>query len=215
MISLLRRGLIYKDISPDIVEHDDDIDADSWVYDEKEVYRGSIDPRYTEHELKVYWLYDENLKRIGMAEHEESNPEDYRVLWFRENGFATLYQTDHWVSTGKTLWSKLSQEAYSDCLEDDFNSVFDRCLTSKYRLVTPLMIIDQPKIYECQTCKKRSIKPLPCKDVIQKPYFDIKLNYLFIDDSFVIYEYVNELPQSASYEKEQQVSLRGFAEEEE
>jgi len=46
MFSLLRKGLVYKDISPDILEHDEDIDADQWVYDDREVYRGRFDPIY-------------------------------------------------------------------------------------------------------------------------------------------------------------------------
>ena len=54
MFSLLRKGLVYRDISPDILEHDEDIDADQWVYDDKEVYRGRFDPRYTEHNLKYH-----------------------------------------------------------------------------------------------------------------------------------------------------------------
>jgi hypothetical protein len=73
MFSILRKGLIYKDISPDILEHDEDIDADQWVYDDKDVYRGTFDPRYTEHNLKVYWLYDDNLNRVGLAEHDIDN----------------------------------------------------------------------------------------------------------------------------------------------
>lgn len=188
MLSTLRRDLVYRDISPDIVEHDNDIDADQWSYDNRDVYRGSFDPRYTEYDLNVYWLYDDNLKRVGLAEHEVDDPSIFEVLWFRENPFATLYQNSGWKSKEKTLWSILPHEAYADCLEDDFTTIFDRCLTSKYRLITPSMILDEPTIYECQKCKKQSLSPLVnCKAVNKKPYFKAT-DYIFIDDSFIMYE---------------------------
>ena len=205
MISALRRNLIYTDINPDVVEHDEDIDADEWSYDDKSVYRGTFDPEYTKYDLNVYWLYDENLKRIGLAEHEIEEPSVYKVLWFYDNAFATMYQNPDWKSTGKTLWSKLSHEAYSDCLEDDFNSIFDRCLSSKYRLVTPLMLLNRPVIHECKDCKKRSIKPFSCRNIVQLPYFDDNLTYLFIDDSFIIYE-LSKQP-NVFYEQEQEQEL--------
>ncbi len=201
MISILRRNLVYKDINSDIVEHDDDIDADEWCYENRDVYRGTFDPEYTKYDLNVYWLYDQNLKRIGLAEHEMDDPAVFEVLWFYDNSFATLYQSSNWKSTGKTLWSKLTHEAYSDCLEDDFNSVFDRCLSSKYRLVTPLMIIHKPVIYECTHCKKRSIKPFSCRNIIKLPYYGDDLIYLFVDESFLLYELIKQ--PSVSYEQEQ------------
>jgi len=112
MFSILRKGLVYTDISPDILEHDEDIDADQWVYDDKDVYRGTGDPRYIEHNLKVYWLYDDNLNRVGLAEHDIDNPAEYKALWFMDNPFATLYQDDSWKSKDKTLWSLMNNESY-------------------------------------------------------------------------------------------------------
>ena len=85
MFSELRKGLLYKDISPDIVEHDEDIDADQWVYDGRDVYRGRYDPRYTQYDLNVYWLYDDNLNRVGLAEHEADDKRIYKALWFEGN----------------------------------------------------------------------------------------------------------------------------------
>ena len=92
MLSSLRTGLIYTNISTDIVEHDLDVDADQWSYDGKDVYRGSVDPEYLSKDLNVYWLYDDNLKRVGLAEHEAKEPEVFKALWFHDNPFATLYQ---------------------------------------------------------------------------------------------------------------------------
>ena len=203
MISSLRPNLIYKDISTDINERDDDIDADEWVYDEKPVFRGTMDPDYLKYDLKVYSLYDDNSKRVGIVEHDVNDETVFNVLWFRDNAFSTLYQNNRWKSTEKTLWSKMPYEAYNDCLEDDFNSIFDKCLYSKYRLVTPTMIIEPPKIYECKKCGKRSIKQLKtCNSIRELPYFSKDVTYFFIDDSFIIYEYSSE-PQSVSCEPEQ------------
>ena len=67
MLSVLRKGLVYNNISTDIVEHDLDVDADQWSYDGKDVYRGSVDPEYLSKDLNVYWLYNDNLKRVGLA----------------------------------------------------------------------------------------------------------------------------------------------------
>lgn len=211
MFSKLRKGLVYDDISPDILEHDEDIDADQWVYDDIEVYRGRFDPRYTEHNLNVYWLYDDNLNRVGLAEHEADNQAEYKALWFKPNSFATLYQDDNWVSKDKTIWSMMNNEAYQDCLEDDFNSVFDRCLTSKYRLVTPEFLINPPTIYECTKCGKKSLNKLKnCSSVIETSYFS-NSNFIFIDDSFVIHEKSTDQLQTASYEQEQKSETQSVA----
>lgn len=201
MFSFLRKGLIYKDISPDILEHDEDLDADQWTYDDKDVYRGSFDPRYTKNNLNVYWLYDDNLNRVGLAEHDADRPEDFHVLWFKDNPFATLYQDDNWKSKNTTLWSMMTNEAYQDCLEDDFTTIFDRCLSSKYRLVTPEFLIEPPTVYECSKCGKKSLKKLKnCLGMTETSYFNDS-NVLFVDESFVVYERSKQL--SSSYEQEQ------------
>ena len=146
MFSLLRKGLIYKDISPDILEHDEDIDADQWVYDDLDVYRGRFDPRYTDQNLNVYWLYDDNTNKLGLVEYDIDDPTIFSVLWFKDNKYATLFQDDRWVSKNKTIWSIMPYESYLDCLEDDFSTLFDRCLSSKYRLVTPEMLYNPPTV---------------------------------------------------------------------
>ena len=105
MFSILRKGLLYKNVSPDIVEHDIDIDADQWSYNDKDVYRGSLDPEYISQNLNVYWLYDDDSKRVGLAEHESEHPEEFKALWFYDNPFATLFQDPSWKSNEKTLWS--------------------------------------------------------------------------------------------------------------
>ncbi len=204
MFSQLRKGLVYTDTSPDILEHDEDIDADLWMYDDRDVYRGTFDPRYTEHNLKVYWLYDDSLNRVGLAEHEMDEHQIYKVLWFHDNPFATLYQNPEWKSEEKTIWSMMSNEAYQDCLDDDFKTIFDRCLSSKYRLVTPSMLISPPSIYECKKCGKQSVSKFTCSNVIEKPYFTD--NLIFVDESMVIYK--SPTVRHASDEREQPEQLQ-------
>jgi hypothetical protein len=202
MFSLLRRGLVYKDIDPNIVEHDEDIDGVEWSYEGRDVYRGRIDPRYEQYNLDVYWLYDNDINKIGLVEYEKNDTERFQVLWFLGNPFATLLHDERWVSLNKTVWSVMSYESYLDCLEDDFSTVFDRCLSSKYRLVTPSMLITPPTLYSCKNCKKQSIKPLKCheKYVDKKNYFQYD-SFLFVDESFIIYE-LTARPPSASSEQE-------------
>jgi hypothetical protein len=187
MYSILRPELLYTDVSPDIVEHDDDIEVYKWEYEGKDVYRGSVDPRYMNHNLNVYSLYDENLKRVGIVEHDADELELYEVLWFYDNPFARFYQDPEWTSSGTTLWSMLSPEAYQDCLDDDFKTVIDRCISSKYRLITPDMLLQTPTLYHCSTCGTKSIALLKnCKSVQETDYFS-GTQYLYIDDSFVMY----------------------------
>lgn len=185
MFSQLRKNLLYTDISSDIVEHDEDMDGDLWDYDGTEVYRGSFDPKYTKNDLQVYWLYDDNSKRVGLAEHDINNPEIFKALWFRDTPFGTLFQEDGWSSKNSTLWSMLSNEAYQDCLEDDFKSVQDWALQSGKLLVTPDMLLSSVRVYECETCGKKSFSnSSTCKNMKEAVF---QFSILFLDDSFVLY----------------------------
>lgn len=189
MFSKLRKHIVYTDISSDIIEHDEDMDGELWNYDDVEVYRGSFDPRYTSEGLHVYWLYDDNLKRVGLAEHEIDSPEVYKVLWFRETPFGTLFQEDGWTSKNSTLWSLLSNEAYQDCIEDDFKSISDWALKSGTLLVTPQMCTRKLKLYTCTTCGKKSLSELKsCLAVETTDLKFIQFSILFLDDSFVLYD---------------------------
>ena len=211
MFSILRKGLLYNDINPEIVEHDEDIDANEWTYDNRSVYRGQLDPRYVGCNLDVYWLYDDDINKIGLVEYDNYDLSIFATLWFKDNAYATLLQDDRWVSREKTLWSVISYEAYLDCLEDDFHTIFDKCLSSKYRLVTPKLLQKIPTVYSCSHCLKKSINPLPCnpKYIEKNNYFDHK-SFLFIDDSYVLYERSTEQKNASSLQeqKEQQVALQ-------
>lgn len=185
MFSKLRPSLIYKNLSPEIANHDQDIDADEWDYNGRIVYRGVADPQYQKEELSVYWLYDSDSKRVGLSEHEKDNEEKFEALWFRDNEFSTLFQ-EEWVSLDKTIWSALSSEAYQDCLEDDFSTVIDRTLSSTTRLVTPSFIESSPAIYECERCNKKSISESKNCSTVKKTYLNFN-SILFVDSNYVLY----------------------------
>lgn len=207
MFSLLRKGLVYEDTDPNIVEHDEDIDGVGWSYEGRDVYRGRLDPRYEKYKLDVYWLYDDNINKVGLVEYEKEDDEQFRVLWFLDNPFATLFHDENWVSTNKTVWSMLPYEAYLDCLEDDFSTVFDRCLSSKYRLITHSMLTNPPILYTCKNCKAQSIKPLKCHaHFIEKKNYFKHPHPLFVDDSFIIHELTVRPPHASSeQERSEQV----------
>ena len=184
MFSKLRPDICYKNLSPEIAKHDQDIDADEWDYNGRIVYRGLRDPLYDKEGLSVYWLYDSDVKRVGLSEHEKNDEEKFEALWFQSNEFSTLLQED-WTSLDKTLWSLLSPEAYQDCLEDDFKNVIDRTLSSNVRIVTPEFIQFIPDIYECQTCKTRSISEMKKCSTVKKTYLTSSI--FFVDSNFVLF----------------------------
>jgi hypothetical protein len=181
MYSILKPDYVYRDISEDIADNDDDYDAEEWNYNGRDVFRGSLDRSF---EWNVYWLYDD-VKRVGLAEHDPENPDIFHVLWFRDNVFSTLFQED-WKTKDATLWSILSNEAYQDCLEDDFKTVVDRTLHTNIRIITPDMIQNMPEIHECIKCGKKSLLSLNGCSEIKRPYI-ADCSVLFVDESFVMY----------------------------
>jgi len=183
MYSILKPNYVYRDTSEDIADHDDDYDAEEWHYNGRDVYRGSLDRSF---DWNVYSLYDENSKRVGIAEHDPDHPEVFFTLWFGSNPFSTLFQED-WVCKDATVWSILSNEAYQDCLEDEFKTVFDRTLNSNIRLLTPEMCIQMPEIHECPKCGKKSLLSLNGCPEVKRPYIDSNSSVLFVDESFVMY----------------------------
>jgi len=196
MLSILRKGLVYKNISSDIVEHDADVDADQWNYNDKDVYRGSIDLQYLPYKLNVYWLYDDSLQRIGLAEHETDSPEIFQALWFYDNPYATLYQDPRWKSTDTTIWSKVTNEVYLDFLEG--MNIDDLALASNVLLVTPDMLIHPPKLYSCPKCNKKS----RMRENVCSPALETELNFsdfsvLFLDDDRIVYEHSTAPPEPA------------------
>jgi len=183
MYSILKPNYVYRDTSEDIADHDDDYDAEEWHYNGRDVYRGCLDKSF---DWNVYSLYDDNSKRVGIAEHHPDHPEIFFALWFDSNPFSTLFQ-EKWVCKDATVWSILSNEAYQDCLETDFKSVFDKTLNTNIRLLTPDMIINLPEIHECPKCGKKSLLSLSGCPEIKRPYIDSNCSVLFVDESFIMY----------------------------
>ena len=175
MFSILRPSLLYTDISPDIAEHDEDHDAAEWAYSERTVFRGALDGSYKTDGLDVYWLYDDDLNRIGLAEHESEDHSRFKTLWFRDSPFGTLLQED-WKA-GESIFTLLTPEAYQDVIDSDI------LLKGSHRIITPKYITHGlPEVYEC-SCGK-SFSPM-CSAV--KKVVNIT-DPLFIDDSFIMYK---------------------------
>jgi hypothetical protein len=184
MFSVLNPGHIYTNTSNDVMFHDEEYDAEEWVYSDRTVYRGLPDPEYTT--LNVYSLYDENLNRIGIAEHSKEDPSEFNVFWFYANQFATLLQEPGWTATQKTLWSTLTPEAYQDLLDSDFKDVL---LKGASRIVTPTYIMSGfPDLYVCERCNHRSFSSETVCHAMKKVRIEPDVSsILFLDDSFVLY----------------------------
>ena len=187
MFSQLKSGFLYNDISSDITENDLDVVADTWEMDGREVYRGTRDTRYDH--ASVFWLYDDNLERIGCAEHSLEDHADVRVLWFRDSEFGTLLQED-WTSDDD-LWSKLPRHVFDRFLNEGWtipSKFLEHCLHGPTRIVTPSMLVVRPIVYTCETCGHKSLmKKEGC--VMTPSYLDFpdRSKTYFSDFDFVVH----------------------------
>ena len=201
----MRPSLLYRDISEDITEHDENVDAEEWSYSGITVYRGSLDMSYKDHNVDVYSLYSEDLRRIGIAEHDSDDHSIFNSLFFYETPFGTLMQEPGWKSSEKTVWSLMSPEAYQDYADTEFNKI----ILKAEGVLIPLsfLISGIPDVYECLECGKKSFSPITCVSV-KKSKLVLYSNPYFIDESFIIYIPPNNttvwsrlgLQQPASYE---------------
>lgn len=121
-----------------VAPHDYDIEADSWNYGGVEVFRGVRDSEFSH--ADVYWIYDDNVKRLGLAEHQTGSHETFHVLWYYESPFASLLQEPGWTASDDTLWTKMSSRAYEYCIENSITtveSVQTLCKRGIWRVITP------------------------------------------------------------------------------
>ena len=187
MFSQLNPDFVYTDISSDITENDLDVVADTWEMDGREVYRGTRDTRYTH--ASVFWLYDDNLERVGCAEHSLKDHADMRILWFRDSEFGTLLQED-WT-TDDDLWSKLPRHVFDRFLNEEWTTparVLEHCLRGPMRIVTPSMLVKLPTIYTCSKCGHRSLKEKEgCSMTPSVLDFPDRSKTYFIDFDFVVH----------------------------
>lgn len=188
MQSSRRKELIYTDTGSGVLDHDDDYDSELIYIGDDKVYKGAIDPRYTEYGLDVQWLYNDNSERVGLIEYETLDREIYHVLWYFNNPYSTFFQERGWKSTGKTVFTHLSNEAYVDCLENDFHNFIDMTLGGSMRIITPSMLSSIPThYYECTDCGKRTLSAVNSCSSLKKIAFSVSSSILFLDDSYVIY----------------------------
>ena len=93
-----------------------------------------MDPEFSKDGLKVYWLYDDDNKRVGVVEH--SADDTHTCLWYRNNVFSTLLQED-WSVYDETIWQLLSETAYDDCMRRGYTVNDLKAHTQALRIITP------------------------------------------------------------------------------
>jgi hypothetical protein len=188
MLSILKQGFVYNDISSDITENDLDVVADTWNVQGREVYRGTRDPRYTH--ASVFWLYNDNLERVGCAEHSLEEHADMQVLWFRDSEFGTLLQEDWTIDDD--LWTKIPRHVFDRFLNEGWTtpgSFLENCLHGPMRIVTPAMILNRPIVYTCSNCGRKSLmKKEGCSMTPCVLDFPDNEKVFFIDDDFVVHK---------------------------
>lgn len=195
MFSRLRKNIVYP-VSRDITEHDLGTEVDEWTYGDRQVFRGNVDPTYLAENLYVYWLYDDNNFRIGLAEHEVKSPSQFAILWFKDTPFGTLLQQDDWKSEDRTFWSLLSQHAYEDCLRKNIRTpeeLVQQYPAMKTRLVTPSMIAKNEHtadVLYCASCFRSS-----CKKKSTSTDFN---SLIFLDSDWVLYSRVTPSSDGSS-----------------
>jgi hypothetical protein len=183
MFSRLKPSFLYRDVSPDITENDLNVVSDLWTIENRDVYRGSRDPRYNH--ANVYWLYNEDLQRVGCSEHSLKDHADFRILWFQESEFGTLLQEEGW-QIGDDIWTIFPRHVFERFLNEGWTTpelLLDQCLSCSVRIVTPSMLLEPPVVYSCAECKKKSLMPICPSNQIGHLDFPDKAKIYFIDDS--------------------------------
>lgn len=187
MFSVLKPTFLYTDVTSDITENDINVVSDLWNIDGRDVYRGSRDPRYTH--AHVYWMYDENLQRVGCSEHDIHDHADFRILWFRESEFATLLQEDWEI--GQDIWSVLPQHVFEKFMNEGWTTpktFLEQCLHGTMRIVTPSMITNMPNVFSCSKCGRKSLVQHPTCTMTSAPLdFPEKSKIYFIDDDMIVH----------------------------
>lgn len=185
MQSILDPAIVYE-VSRDVCEHDVDVVSDLWTMDDRNVYRGSRDTQYSH--ANVYWLYDEDLTRVGLIEHSLKDHADFRMLWFHETPFATFLQEDNWTQD-QTIWTVLSPPAVERFLAEDWTTpetLLEACLHGDTRIVTLETILNPPTLYGCSGCNRKSLKKLDCENMTAELTFPTKEKILLIDDDLFV-----------------------------
>lgn len=158
-----------------------DAEVEEYNYDGRLVFRGNLDPTHSTESVQVYWLYDSNSKRVGVAEH---TGDEHTALWFKDNVFSTLLQED-WETHDKTVWSLMSQAAYEDCVRYGWTTIDKLAEHTSLTLVTPSAIVNG--IRSTQRCVK-CLGPRQERCTVKHTNGKIDpYKTLFVDDDGVLY----------------------------
>ena len=177
----LRRNIVYP-AETDITDFDLDTDVEEYNYDGRLVFRGNLDPQYSDDTFQVYWLYDDSNKRVGLAEHQ--GEKDHICYWIRDNEFSTLLQED-WVSRDKTLWHIMSATAFEDCIRNGWTTVDSLRNRTSLTILRPKDILDyhDPEAV-CIRCGSGGHSG--CQMEKHQAHYDVFFT-LFVDDDGIIY----------------------------
>jgi hypothetical protein len=186
MFSRVHPDVVYP-VSSDVTEHDIDVVSDLWVMEGREVYRGARDPHYTH--ANVYWLYDEDLDRVGLAEHRHDDHGDVSLHWYYDSPFATLLQEKGWTE-GESIWSQFDSGAVDRFLAEGRTtpeSILEACLHGPTRVISPKMLITWPTVYSCETCGRKALKPFH-EGCVETPLDIPSIEKLFcVDDDLIVH----------------------------
>lgn len=186
MFSILKPDFLYDDVSPDVVEHDENVESDVWNIDGNQVYRGAQDPRYTH--AHVFWLYNEDLERVGCCEHDLHNRAKYHALWFRESPFGTLLQEDGW-ETHTDIWSKMAENVFDKFVNEGWTTPYkflEQCLKGPTRIMTVDMIVKPPAVFTCKKCGLKSLHQHEHHEMKKGQLDVVDFSKLFFVDSDMI-----------------------------
>jgi len=170
-------------VDESIAPFDLDTDVEEYNYDGRTVYRGNLDPEYSG--VQVYCLYDEENRRVGIAEHTSDG--GHKCLWHRDNVFSTLLQED-WSVYDETLWNIMTDTAYNDCMKRGWTTVKQlKTRTHTLKLVTPDDIASglQNTTAVCSRCLSTK---LHAGCIVEPERKKLTLfDTLFVDDDGTIY----------------------------
>lgn len=175
-----KRDILYP-VDIDIANFDIGTDVEEYTYDDRAVFRGNIDPDFSDGDYQVYWLYDEN-QRVGLAEHAG---DDHTAYWFRSNVFSTILQED-WEPRDRTVWSMMSEAAYEDCMRYGWTTVESLQSRTSLSIIRPNDLVNyEAPTTTCLTCNTNDRLP-GCLHEKRTPRFDVFFT-LFVDDDGVLY----------------------------
>lgn len=183
-------GLHVYPIDESITDFDLNTDIEEYNYDGRVVFRGNMDPEYSTESVKVYWLYDDSNKRIGLVEHTADDA--HTCLWYRDNVFSTLMQED-WSVYDESIWSVMSESAYNDCMRRGYTVNDLKTRTQSLRIVTPSDISckvqeDSVTCMRCGSCSStRSLYPGCITANANEKETVTLFDTLFVDDEGTIY----------------------------